>query len=85
MSKLGVELHDEFAYFRLWAPFARSVAIQGEFSDWAEIPLTKSDQFEEDGTWVTRVADVKPGQSYNYLVTGWRGQKLVRMIRAPRC
>ena len=78
MSKLGVELHDEFAYFRLWAPFARSVAIQGEFSDWAEIPLTKSDQFEEDGTWVTRVADVKPGQSYNYLVTGWRGQKLVR-------
>lgn len=78
MSKLGVELHDQFAFFRVWAPFARSVAIQGEFSDWAEIPLAKSDQFEDDGVWVTRIADVRPGQSYNYSIIGHHGQKLVR-------
>ncbi len=78
MSKLGVELHDKFTFFRLWAPFARSVAIQGEFSDWAEIALAKSDQFETDGTWVTRIADVKPGQAYNYVIIGWRGERLVR-------
>lgn len=76
MSKLGIELHDEFAWFRVWAPFARSVAVQGEFSDWVEVPLTRSDDFENDGVWLTRIANVEPGQSYKFAIVGYGGEKL---------
>jgi len=75
MSKLGVELHDDFAIFRVWAPFARAVAVQGDFSDWAEVPLAKSDKFATDGTWEAKVDKVRAGHSYKYLITGYDGVK----------
>lgn len=75
MSKLGVELHDSFAFFRVWAPFAESVSVQGEFSDWVDIPMSKSDEFERDGIWATRVENVKPGQSYKYSLIDYYGKK----------
>ena len=32
MSKLGVELFESYAIFRVWAPFAQDVAVIGDFS-----------------------------------------------------
>lgn len=78
MSKLGVDLHDDFAWFRLWAPFAQSVAVKGEFSDWKEIPLSKSEKFNEDGTWQIKIDGVQAGQSYLYSIIGYHGQELTK-------
>ena len=74
MSKLGVELHDDFVWFRVWAPFAKSVAVKGDFSNWQEIPLQKSDKTTENGVWSVKVDGVKPGQSYLYAIVGYDGK-----------
>lgn len=74
MSKLGVELHDDFVWFRVWAPFAKSVAVKGDFSDWREVPLQKSEKNTEGGVWSVRVNDVEPGQAYLYSIIGYDGQ-----------
>ena len=63
MAKLGVEQHESFATFRLWAPFAQKVAVGGDFSDWQNIPLTKN---ETTGVWEAIIKRVKPGNSYKY-------------------
>ena len=78
MSKLGVELHSDFAWFRVWAPFARHVAIMGDFTDWQEVPLKKSEKFFEDGTWLAKIKNVEPGQAYQYSIVGYHGQKLTK-------
>lgn len=78
MSKLGVELHDNFVWFRVWAPFARSVAVKGDFSNWQEIPLAKSNKESEAGVWSVQVKNAKPGQSYLYDIVGYDGQSLAK-------
>ncbi|MDR0957002.1 MAG: 1,4-alpha-glucan branching protein, partial [Candidatus Nomurabacteria bacterium] len=65
MSKLGVELHKTFAIFRVWAPFAKNVAVQGDFSNWTEIAMTK----KSGGVWEVKITDVEAGQSYRYIIT----------------
>ena len=75
MSKLGVELHDDFAIFRVWAPFARSVAVRGDFSDWQEKPLAQSDKFAADGVWEIKIDGVEAGQSYKYAIVGFTGAR----------
>ena len=68
MAKLGVEQHESFATFRLWAPFAQKVAVGGDFSDWQNIPLTKN---ETTGVWEAIIKRVKPGNSYKYEILGF--------------
>jgi len=70
MSKLGVELFDKSAVFRVWAPFARQVAVMGEFSKWQAIPMAKDDQ---TGVWSVRVDGVRAGHSYKYQLEGYDG------------
>ena len=70
MSKLGVELFDKSAIFRVWAPFARQVAVMGEFSKWQAIPMVKDDQM---GVWSVRVDGVRAGHSYKYQLEGYDG------------
>jgi 1,4-alpha-glucan branching enzyme len=50
--------------FRVWAPFAESVAVAGSFNNWGEYPLEN----EEDGYWATIVPDARPGQEYKYVI-----------------
>ena len=48
MSKLGVELFESYAIFRVWAPFAQEVSLIGDFSKWQPIPMAKD---AETGIW----------------------------------
>jgi 1,4-alpha-glucan branching enzyme len=51
--------------FRVWAPFAATVAVTGPFNDWAESPL----ESEGDGYWYAFVTGARPGQEYKYVIT----------------
>lgn len=64
-KNLGVTLHGNKAIFRVWAPFAKSVAISGTFTPDGPIEMTS----EKDGYWSATVKDVEPGQQYRYLIT----------------
>ena len=50
--------------FRVWAPFAESVAVAGSFNDWSEHPL----ESEQDGYWWAEVAGARPGQEYKFVI-----------------
>ncbi|MDB5181659.1 MAG: putative 1,4-alpha-glucan branching enzyme [Candidatus Saccharibacteria bacterium] len=50
--------------FRVWAPFAHSVAVSGSFNDWAEHPL----ESENDGYWAVFVEGAEPGQEYKFVI-----------------
>lgn len=80
MSKqLGVELHDSYAIFRVWAPFARAVAVLGDFSKWQPVTMTKDD---ETGVWSVQISNVKAGHSYKYQIVGYDG--VTRYHNDPR-
>lgn len=61
---VGVALHRSGATFRVWAPFATSVAVTGAFNGWQETALTS----EEDGYWFADIDGVEPGQEYKYVI-----------------
>ncbi|MEO5949077.1 MAG: alpha-amylase family glycosyl hydrolase [Candidatus Saccharimonas sp.] len=61
---LGVSLHGNKAEFRVWAPFAKSVALIGTFTPDGPIPL----ESEKDGYWSKAIADVFPGHTYRYQI-----------------
>ncbi len=50
--------------FRVWAPFAQSVAVSGSFNDWGEFAL----ESEEDGYWAGTVEGAQAGQEYKYVI-----------------
>jgi len=50
--------------FRVWAPFADSVAVTGSFNDWSETPLSS----EDDGYWQATIAGAQAGQEYKFIV-----------------
>ncbi len=58
--------------FRVWAPFAESVAVAGTFNDWSATatPLAS----EGNGYWSADVAAARPGDEYRYVMNGehWR-------------
>lgn len=63
----GVTFHDGGVTFRVWAPFADSVALCGDFNDWSRTatPLSREGS---NGYWVVDVPNVQPGQEYNYII-----------------
>ncbi|MGK2896095.1 MAG: alpha-amylase family glycosyl hydrolase [Candidatus Saccharimonadales bacterium] len=63
-KQLGVHLSGSTAEFRVWAPFANSVALIGTFSEWEEIAM----QSTNEGIWSVTVENVEPGQSYKYRI-----------------
>ena len=79
MSKLGVELFESYAIFRVWAPFAQAVSVMGDFSKWQSIPMAKD---EETGVWETKVDDVEAGSGYKYQIKGYDG--VIRYHNDPR-
>lgn len=71
---LGVTLHGNKAEFRVWAPFAKSVALVGTFTPDGPIPLAS----EQDGYWSARVDDVEPGHTYRYQIETADGRTLLK-------
>jgi 1,4-alpha-glucan branching enzyme len=63
-KEVGALLQKDGVSFRVWAPFAESVAVSGSFNDWAEQPL----ESEGDGHWAGLVKDAQEGQEYKYLI-----------------
>lgn len=64
---LGVTLSENGAHFGVWAPFAETVGVTGDFTNWSELgaPLEKND----DGTWSGAITGVAAGQQYKYIIT----------------
>jgi 1,4-alpha-glucan branching enzyme len=62
---VGAILHKTGATFRVWAPFAHSVAVTGSFNDWSQTPL----HFEGDGYWAITLKGVHAGQEYKYVIS----------------
>lgn len=71
-KKLGVTLQGKHADFRVWAPFAKRVAISGTFTPDGPLEMT----IEADGYWHARIKGVEPGQQYRYLITTPDGKVL---------
>lgn len=61
---VGALVRADGVSFRVWAPFADSVAVTGSFNEWNEQPLEK----EDDGYWAGFVEGAEPGQEYKYVV-----------------
>ena len=59
MTSQGVE-------FAVWAPFAESVGVTGDFTNWSEAgtPLVKDKQ----GNWSGYIEGATPGQQYKYII-----------------
>jgi 1,4-alpha-glucan branching enzyme len=72
-SKLGVTLTHKGAEFAVWAPFAETVGVTGDFTNWSEegTPLEK----DEDGVWSGYIEGVNVGQQYKYVIR--HGKKLL--------
>jgi len=51
--------------FRVWAPFASSVSLTGDFNNWSVTPMTS----EGDGYWFEDIEEAQPGQEYKYVIT----------------
>ncbi|HEX7259441.1 MAG TPA: alpha-amylase family glycosyl hydrolase [Candidatus Saccharimonadia bacterium] len=64
--EVGATVHKDGVTFRVWAPFASSVAVTGSFNDWSPNadPLTS----ENDGYWATTVGHAQIGQEYNFII-----------------
>ena len=73
-KNLGVTHHGEKTEFRVWAPFAKSVALAGTVCSDGEVALKS----ENDGYWSTTLKNVEPGQNYIYLITTSDGRVLTR-------
>ncbi len=68
-KKLGLTLQGGKAEFRVWAPFAKAVAIIGTFTPNGPIAM----ESEKDGYWSIVVKEVEPGQQYRYQITTQSG------------
>jgi 1,4-alpha-glucan branching enzyme len=61
---VGAVLRGESATFRVWAPFAKSVAVAGSFNNWAHATLNS----ENDGYWAAEINGVVAGQEYKFVI-----------------
>ncbi len=64
--KLGAHLNKQGAWFAVWAPWADSVSVLGEFNDWNPdaCHLNRNDA----GIWEGFVRGARPGHHYKYRV-----------------
>lgn len=63
-KNVGAIVHRSGVSFRVWAPFADSVAVTGPFNDWSEQPLSA----EHDGYWWVDVPGARAGQEYQFVI-----------------
>ncbi|HSW79964.1 MAG TPA: alpha-amylase family glycosyl hydrolase [Candidatus Saccharimonadales bacterium] len=61
---VGAIVHRSGVSFRVWAPFAQSVAVIGSYNNWAEVPM----ESEQDGYWSVFVRGAKPGSEYKFAI-----------------
>jgi 1,4-alpha-glucan branching enzyme len=65
LQGMGAIVHRGGVGFRVWAPYAQSVFVKGDFNNWSEAtPLSH----EENGYWYADVESAKPGDEYKFLL-----------------
>ena len=67
------------ATFRVWAPFADSAAVAGEFNDWHAAAMARD---ATGGTWSIDVPEARAGQRYKYVFNGyiWKRDPRARQV-----
>ncbi|NLB66157.1 MAG: DUF3459 domain-containing protein [Lentisphaerae bacterium] len=65
--------------FRVWAPFAKSAAVAGEFSDWQPRDM---DAMDTDGIWSLFLPEAREGQMYKFIFNGdnWKRDPRSRQV-----
>ena len=58
--------------FRVWAPFAQSVQVMGDFTSWNSAPINLASE-GSTGNWSADGIPVVAGQMYKYLITNQGG------------
>jgi 1,4-alpha-glucan branching enzyme len=61
---VGAIIHKKGVSFRVWAPFAKTVAVTGSFNDWSRNPMKS----ENDGYWFVDIIGAQAGQEYKYII-----------------
>lgn len=61
---VGAHLQHGGVSFRVWAPFAESVAVTGSFNNWTDHSL----ESERDGYWSSFVDGATAGQEYKFVI-----------------
>ena len=76
---LGSFPHASGTAFRVWAPFAQSAAVAGEFNGWRAAPMVRD---ASGGTWSLDVPAARAGQRYKYVFNGglWRRDPRARQV-----
>ena len=76
---LGSIPHASGVAFRVWAPFAESAAVAGEFNDWQAAAMARDDS---GGTWSLDVPGARAGQRYKYVFNGqiWKRDPRARQV-----
>jgi 1,4-alpha-glucan branching enzyme len=72
---LGATVHSGGVHFGVWAPFAESVSVTGDFNNWDynATPMQKGD----GGVWQVDVDIAQDGQEYQYVVH-YQGKQFLR-------
>ncbi len=65
------------AFFRVWAPNAKSVSVVGDFNGW-NATLNKMKKLEKSGIWEVYVEEVSIYQKYKYQITTKKGEKILK-------
>jgi len=71
-SNLGVTITDDVISFRVWAPFAKSVAVSIMDNGWHDTAMVADD----NGYWSATTPDAVIGQTYQYVIETNDGKKL---------
>jgi 1,4-alpha-glucan branching enzyme len=74
---LGATVHPGGVTFRVWAPEAASVFVEGDFDGWS--PTADALAPEGDGTFGGDVAGATVGQAYAYAITSADGTVVTRI------
>ena len=76
---MGSMPYSDGTAFRVWAPFASSAAVAGEFNDWHAAPMARD---PSTGNWSVDISGARPGQRYKYVFNGyiWKRDPRARKV-----
>ncbi|NNE28885.1 MAG: 1,4-alpha-glucan branching protein GlgB, partial [Saprospiraceae bacterium] len=81
-EKLGSHLMEyegeEGVYFAVWAPWAESVGVAGDFNYWAPEGFQLFPRWDSSGIWEGFVAGLEKGALYKYAVKTKSGQLMMK-------
>nr|AIA91747.1 CBM_48 [uncultured Intrasporangium sp.] len=61
---LGAVPHDHGTTFRVWAPHASAVGVEGDFNQWGLTPMERDDA----GVWSADIDGAGHGDEYRYVL-----------------